>query len=93
VGHEAALHTQVPATQLCPAAQGAPAPQRHWPLAHTLVVAGHTAQLPPSAPQLAVEAPERQAVPEQHPPQVAGSHTQAPLTHFWPAAHGMPAPH
>ena len=52
----------------------------------------HFAQTPPLAPQASLDVPAWQVTPSgpQQPAQVAGSHRQAPFTHFWPREQALP---
>jgi hypothetical protein len=94
-GHELALQTQVPPEQVCPAAHAVPAPQRHVPLVQVFVPPEHGAQAAPPVPHAAALCPPplRHMPALQHPfGQLVASHTHAPPTHRWPAAHAAPAP-
>lgn len=92
-GHDAALHTHVPATQAWPGAQALPPPHRHWPPLQLSLRRPHATHAPPLEPQLAVEAPDWQTPPEQQPDgHDVASQTQVPARHRWPALHAAPPP-
>ncbi len=90
--HELGSHTQAPAMQCWPLAQGPPAPHRQTPPEQPSVVTGsHALQLPPGAPHEANEIGS-QTSPAQQPVHESGSHTQRSDTQCWPMRHAGPAP-
>lgn len=93
-GHEAASHTQRPATQRWPAWHITSSPQAHVPSsAHVSARTGsHTRQLPPVEPQAIVEC-GRQVAPVQQPSGqlVASQPEQAPPLQVWPVGHASHA--
>jgi hypothetical protein len=93
VGHDVALHTQLPPTQACPMAHCWPEPQLQLPPAQESARPDaqpmHVAPLPPHWVVVGIV----HVVPAQHPlGHEVALHTQAPLTHSWPAPHGAPVP-
>jgi hypothetical protein len=91
-GHDVASHTQLPPTQRRPLAHAGVVPHRQAPFVEqpSAVTVLHATQVPPFAPQVAVERP-LQAPPAQHPfGQVVASQTQLPLTHIEPAPQAAP---
>ncbi|MDP3238004.1 MAG: hypothetical protein Q8N26_34755 [Myxococcales bacterium] len=93
-GHEVASHTQAPAAQRCPVAQGMVVPQRQAP----------DVQRSDALPQAAHEAPEvphcetvvlvMHELPLQHPDgHEVESQTQVPDAQRWPAPQGEFVPH
>jgi len=92
-GHEVPSHTQAPATQRAPSAQGAPVPHWHTPAGvQRLEVCPHLMQALPAAPQVPT-ARGRQVLPAQQPSgHDVASHTQAPFRQRWPAVQAAAAP-
>jgi hypothetical protein len=99
LGHEAASHTQAPATQLVPAPQATPAPQRQLPEAPQLSAraGSQVTQAAPPVPHAIADPAVVQVEPEQHPPgQLAALQSaqappaQAPLAQLWQAAPPVP---
>lgn len=68
LGHEVALHTQLPEAQTCPGPQAGPAPHAHAPapVQASATVAAHVVQAPPAEPQRARDG-ETQVAPSQQP--------------------------
>ena len=94
LGHEVASHTQPLVVQRWPAAQAAPAPHEHAPVAlHRLAVllsqATHAA---PLAPQVASAGALHTAPLQQPVGHEVASQTQAPPVQRWPLAQGGPPP-
>jgi hypothetical protein len=79
-GQVLALHPQLPAVQVMPVPQGAPAPHRQPPAVQLSALVPQVVQAAPPAPQLAVEVPVLQVLPLQQPLQVTPSQTQLPET-------------
>ena len=95
LGHEVALHTQLPPTHCWPAAHAAPPPQAQAPTALQLsaVVGSQAVQRLPAAPQAVsdgVMQPPRR--PQQPRGQEVWSHTQAPPTQCVPVPQAGPVP-
>jgi hypothetical protein len=98
-GHDAASHTQLPATQLVPAPQAAPAPHRHPPEAAQLSAreGSQVTQAAPPVPHAVADPAVVQVEPEQQPPgqldelqSAQAPPAQAPLAQLWQAAPPVP---
>jgi hypothetical protein len=86
LGHEVESHTQVPATQSCPAPHAGFNPHRQTPPTHASASGPQVTQVTPPTPQANIEE-SRHSEPAQQPlGQVVGSQIQLPFTHRWPAA-------
>jgi len=97
-GHELALHTQAPATQLVPAPQAGPPPHRHPPAAAQLSarLGSQVVQAAPAVPQAMGVGMVVQVEPEQQPLQLLALqllHTppaQGPSPQFWQTPPPLP---
>jgi hypothetical protein len=95
-GHDDALHTHAPDTQVWPAAHAASVPHLHTPLVQVLVDPEHGPHARPPVPHEPAfcEAKGTHAPALQQPlGQLVASHTHAPPTQRVPLAQGAVAPH